>query len=121
MLSWSWYHTCFNYSEAIRGTRNGSCMIRPILLTLVCGVVMAQTPTQAPKPQPQQPPQEEAGQAPFKFIGGVEVVQAPVLVFDHDGGYVDGLQAHQFHLFDNGKEQNINVRSEERRVGKRCR
>jgi VWFA-related protein len=70
---------------------------------------MAQTPTQAPKPQPQQPPQEEAGQAPFKFIGGVEVVQAPVLVFDHDGGYVDGLQAHQFHLFDNGKEQNINV------------
>ena len=84
-------------------------MIRPILLTLVCGVVMAQTPTQAPKPQPQQAPQEEAGQAPFKFIGGVEVVQAPVLVFDHDGNYVDGLQPHQFHLFDNGKEQNINV------------
>ena len=39
----------------------------------------------------------------------VEVVQAPVLVFDRDGGYVDGLQPHQFHLFDNGKEQNINV------------
>jgi VWFA-related protein len=78
-------------------------MIRPILLTFVCGLVIAQTP------QPQQPPQEDAAQAPFKFTGGVEVVQAPVLVFDRDGTYVDGLQPHQFHLFDNGKEQNINV------------
>jgi VWFA-related protein len=43
------------------------------------------------------------------FRGGVEVVQAPVLVFDRDGNYVDGLQPFQFHLFDNGKEQNINV------------
>ena len=83
-------------------------MIRPILLTFVCGLVIAQTPPpQAPKPQPQQPPQEDAAQTPFKFIGGVEVVQAPVLVFDRDGSYVDGLQPHQFHLFDNGKEQNI--------------
>ena len=37
------------------------------------------------------------------------MVQAPVLVFDRDGNYVNGLQPHQFHLFDNGKEQNINV------------
>jgi VWFA-related protein len=84
-------------------------MIRPILLTFVCGLVIAQTPSQQPKPQPQQPAQEDAAQAPFKFIGGVEVVQAPVLVFDHDGNYVDGLQPYQFHLFDNGKEQNISV------------
>ena len=84
-------------------------MIRPILLTFVCGLVIAQTPPPQPKPQPQQPPQEDASQAPFKFTGGVEVVQAPVLVFDRDGSYVDGLQPHQFHLFDNGKEQNISV------------
>src|ERR1035438_9076590 len=88
---------------------NRSCMIRPILLTFVCGLVIAQTPPPQPKPQPQQPPQEDASQAPFKFTGGVEVVQAPVLVFDRDGSYVDGLQPHQFHLFDNGKEQNISV------------
>jgi len=36
-------------------------------------------------------------------------VQAPVLVFDRDGQYVSGLQPEQFHLFDNGKEQNIHV------------
>src|ERR1035437_1567652 len=103
MLSWSWYHTCSNCSEAIPGTHNRSCMFRPILLTFLCGLVIAQTP-----PQQQQPQQEPAPLATI-FRGGVEVVQAPVLVFDRDGNYVDGLQPFQFHLFDNGKEQNINV------------
>jgi VWFA-related protein len=78
-------------------------MFRPIVLTLLCGVAMAQTTQQQPQPQ------EDATQTPTKFVGGVEVVQAPVLVFDRDGNYVDGLQPYQFHLFDNGKEQNINV------------
>ena len=79
-------------------------MIRPILLTLMCSLLAAQQLQQQP-----QPSQTEAGQLPTIFRGGVEVVQAPVLVFDRDGNYVDGLQPHQFHLFDNGKEQNINV------------
>jgi len=39
----------------------------------------------------------------------VEVVVAPVAVLDRGGDYVDGLQPNQFHLFDNGKEQNIKV------------
>src|ERR1035438_10491462 len=110
MLSWSWYHTCSNSSEAIPGTHNRSCMIRPILLTFVCGLVAAQTPPKPPPaPQSQQPAQDQL-EMPTTFIKTtVEVVQAPVLVFDHDGNYVDGLQPHQFHLFDNGKEQNINV------------
>ena len=56
-----------------------------------------------------QQPTAPAAQPATVFRGGVEVVQAPVLVFDRDGNYVDGLQPHQFHLFDNGKEQNINV------------
>ena len=82
-------------------------MIRPILLTFfLCGLVAAQRPQPAPQPQAPQPPQEEK---PTTFVGGVEVVQAPVLVFDRDGNYVDGLQPYQFHLFDNGKEQNISV------------
>ena len=85
-------------------------MIRPILLTFLCGWVMAQAPQpQQQPPLPPQAPPEDASQKPFTFVGGVEVVQAPVLVFDHDGNYVDGLQPYQFHLFDNGKEQNISV------------
>ena len=80
-------------------------MIRPILLTLLCGLLAAQQqPAPAPKPAP-----PDAPPAPVKFVTGVEEVQAPVLVFDRDGNYVDGLQAYQFHLYDNGKEQNIHV------------
>jgi VWFA-related protein len=75
-------------------------MPRAFLLSFLCGALVAQPP------QPPQPPQES--QPPI-FRGGVEVVQAPVLVFDRDGNYVNGLQPPQFHLYDNGKEQNINV------------
>src|ERR1022692_171317 len=39
----------------------------------------------------------------------VEVVMAPVTVVDRHGDNVDGLGPEQFHLFDNGKEQNIHV------------
>src|ERR1035438_133113 len=110
MLSWNWYHTCLNCSEGIPGTHNRSCMIRPILLTFVCGLVIAQTPPKPPPaPQPQQPAQDQMEMTTTTLQTTVEGVQAPVLVFDRDGGYVDGLQPHQFHLFDNGKEQNINV------------
>src|ERR1039457_7018869 len=115
MLSWNWYHTCSNSSEGIPSTHNRSCMFRPILLTFLCGLVMAQQhPAQAQPPAQQPPaqqpaPQQEPEQATTLFRGGVEVVQAPVLVFDRDGNYVDGLQPYQFHLFDNGKEQNINI------------
>ena len=62
----------------------------------------------AQQPQQQTPP-PEAQSLPTIFRGGVEVVQAPVLVFDRDGNYVNGLQPFQFHLYDNDKEQNINV------------
>src|SRR3954451_5059208 len=75
-------------------------MLRSILFISVCGLLAAQQPQQS---------QQDPGQPATIFRGGVEVVQAPVLVFDRDGNYVDGLQPHQFHLFDNGKEQNINV------------
>ena len=32
-----------------------------------------------------------------------------MLVFDRDDNYVNGLEPFQFHLYDNGKEQNIQV------------
>ena len=39
----------------------------------------------------------------------VDVILAPVSVVDRHGDNVDGLGPEQFHLFDNGKEQNIKV------------
>lgn len=39
----------------------------------------------------------------------VNYIVAPVLVTDKQGNIVDGLQPNQFHLYDNGKEQNIQV------------
>src|SRR3954471_312797 len=91
-------------------------MSRPILLTLLCGgLVVAQQQTPPPQDpsktpaatQPATP--EDPTQKQLIFREQVTQVQAPVLVFDRDGNYVDGLQPFQFHLFDNGKEQNISV------------
>ena len=39
----------------------------------------------------------------------VDVVMAPVTVLNRHGDYVSGLQPQDFHLLDNGKEQNIHV------------
>ncbi len=69
---------------------------------LLCGTVAGQTP-------PVQAPPDQTAPPTTTFKATTEFVQAPVLVFDKDGNYVDGLQPHQFHLFDNGKEQNIQV------------
>jgi VWFA-related protein len=71
---------------------------------LVCGVLAAQQPQQTP---PQDQPAVQLEQPIFRI--GVDYVTAPVLVYDREGNYVSGLEPHQFHLFDNGKEQNINV------------
>lgn len=79
-------------------------MLRILLLSLLCGALTAQ------QPAPQKEPPAEPGQLPStRITTTVDVVQAPVLVFDRDGQYVAGLQPEQFHLFDNGKEQNIHV------------
>ncbi len=43
------------------------------------------------------------------FTVGADYVSTPVLVFDRNGDYVAGIRPDQFRLFDNGKEQNINV------------
>ena len=75
-------------------------------LTLVGGLLIAQTP-QPPKPAPQaQEPTSENGQ-PIRI--SVENVVVPTLVFTRDGGFVSGLRPDQFRLFDNSKEQNIQV------------
>jgi hypothetical protein len=59
-------------------------------LLILCGVLTAQeqqTPT---------------------FVGGVNIVVAPITV-TRDGHYVNGLEARNFKLLDNGKEQDIKL------------
>lgn len=71
----------------------------------VLGVVAAlQVPAQAPVISNPAAPEAEN---PIR----VEVtnIVAPVLVTDRSGNIIDGLQPHQFRLFDNNKEQNIQV------------
>ncbi|MBM3776242.1 MAG: VWA domain-containing protein, partial [Acidobacteria bacterium] len=53
--------------------------------------------------------QDRAAEERPQFVETVQIVTAPVTVIDRDGNYVDGLQPHQFRLFDNGKEQDIRV------------
>jgi len=57
----------------------------------------------------QEPPAADTG-ADVRFGTTVHVVEAPVTVVTrHGGSYVDGLQPQDFKLFDNSKEQNIQV------------
>src|ERR1051326_6558873 len=78
-------------------------MLRLSTALIVCGLLAAQ------QQQPQQTPPQEPAQPPVIGRTTVQLVTAPVLVYDRDGNFVNGLQPFQFHLFDNGKEQNINV------------
>jgi VWFA-related protein len=56
-------------------------------------------------------PQDLADLQPDTLIdrATVSVVQAPVTVTDQYGALVSGIRPNEFHLFDNGKEQNIRV------------
>src|SRR5689334_13135441 len=81
---------------------------RSFLARLVCLVIL---PCVMPA---QQVPAGAASENPStaqqpRFIGGVNEVVTPVTVTDHDGNLVNGLQAYQFHLTDNGKDQDIHV------------
>lgn len=73
---------------------------RSIALPLaLCGLLSAQAPPDNQAPEINEP-----------IIRAFTTnVVAPVLVTDKAGNIVDGLQPNQFHLFDNGKEQNIQV------------
>jgi VWFA-related protein len=62
----------------------------------------------APLLAQQQGQQPEQSQEPL-IRATVDVVIAPVTVLDGNENLVSGLQPHDFRLFDNGKEQNIQV------------
>jgi VWFA-related protein len=73
-----------------------------LLLMAVAG--QAQAPNSAQSSDGQSSDAPELG-----FKTSVTNIVAPVLVTDRSGNIIDGLQPPQFHLFDNNKEQNIQV------------
>jgi len=77
-------------------------MLRSSIVMLVAGMLLAEEPAQNP------PPTQEEGTVPRIVVPVVQVL-APVLVYDRDGNFVNGLAPDQFHLTDNDKEQNIHV------------
>jgi VWFA-related protein len=89
-------------------------MSRFVFIALLCGLLLGQQP-----PVRINPPAEAQTTAPGGeqtppdvqplIVTRVEVVQTPVLVFDKDGAYVNGIRPDEFRVFDNDKEQNINV------------
>jgi VWFA-related protein len=88
-------------------------MSRLVLVSLLCGLLLAQQSSQPPQPAQQSSTQAQTAPQPspddLRISTTVEYVVAPTLVFDHDGQYVSGIRKDQFRLFDNGKEQNIQV------------
>jgi len=71
-----------------------------VALLPVAGAVLIYAQNPAP---PEVPTSEET------IRTRVDVVMAPVTVLNRQGGYVSGLQPQDFHLLDNGKEQDIHV------------
>lgn len=71
------------------------------------------TDKQASNTLPNTPdPEVEVSPAGEPIVLRVLNVMAPVTVFDPNGNLMDSLQPSQFHLFDNGREQDIHISSE---------
>src|ERR1017187_3014844 len=104
MLSWSWCLTCWNCLGGRPATPppRRINMLRPLFLMLLAGILLAQEPAQNPPPTPEEGPD-------LRIRVEVQHVLAPVLVYDRDGNFVNGLLPDQFHPLDNNKEQNIHV------------
>jgi VWFA-related protein len=76
-------------------------------LALTASFCVALAVVQAPAQQA--PPAPDAPELDTTIKIGVTNIVAPTLVTDRGGNIIDGIQPNQFHLFDNGKEQNIQV------------
>jgi VWFA-related protein len=77
-------------------------MHRIFLTSALCGLLAAQQQPAPPAPTPDE-------EAVTRIVVPVDYVSTPVWVYDRDGGAISGLRPEQFRLFDNGKEQNIQV------------
>ncbi len=80
-------------------------------LFMIYGVIArAQTPAAKSAPAQTVKPNPDAPDLDVPIIKTtVSHLVAPVLVTDRDGNIIDGLKPNQFHLLDNGIEQNIQV------------
>jgi len=76
-------------------------MLRPLIVMTLAGVLFAQEP-------PQNTPAQEEPRMPTIYVH-VQNILAPVLVYDRNGNFVNGLRPSQFHLVDNEKQQDIQV------------
>ena len=84
-------------------------MRRLVFPIMICGLLAAQPQPQQQQQQKQPEAEQPTGRGDIDFYQRVTNILAPTKVFDHDGLLVNGIRADQFHLFDNGKEQNIRV------------
>ena len=92
------------------------------LLCFITGLAIAQvkvdnsnsTPPPTPADASSIPPDADAQVSPAgePIVVHVQNIIAPALVFDKDGNIMNNLQPSQFHLFDNGREQDIHVDTE---------
>jgi VWFA-related protein len=78
----------------------------PVLFLMAAA---AQAPAQAPPASTSAPVISDAPESDRPLSITTTNIIAPVLVTDRSGNIIDGLQPHQFHLYDNNKEQNIQV------------
>src|SRR5947209_4332799 len=113
MLSWNWCHTCLTSCEGRPSTSppGRSRMHRLVFAALLCGLVAGQQPPpKTPATAPATSPALADKQAEeYRISISTDYVSTPAWVYDRDGQIVNGLRPEQFRLFDNGKEQNIQV------------
>src|SRR4051794_3299071 len=79
-------------------------MHRYVLISVLCGALLAQQQPPAAAPATAQQQDQD-----IRFITGVDYVSTPAWVYNRDGNTISGLRPEQFRLFDNKKEQNIQV------------
>lgn len=88
-------------------------MFRGLAASVLCiAIIPAVAPAQQPPADASRTVQPDAATEPAqqpRFVGEKIEVLVPVTVLDHDGNLVNGLQPYQFHLNDNGKDQDIRV------------
>src|SRR5262245_41192910 len=108
MLLWNWCHTCLICCEGRPSTRPPfrSRMYRFFYVALFCGLLAGQQSPTPPRKGPEKTP--DLGST-ATFTVGTDYVSTPAWVYDRDNQIVNGLRADQFRLFDNDKEQNIQV------------
>jgi len=93
MLFWEWFRTCLSCCVEKPATkRKRPIKVHTRLLAVFSAALLAAQEPQGPT-----------------FTQVVTNVVAPVIVKDADGAYVNGLEARDFTLLDNGKPQDIRL------------